>query len=48
MEHSVELGEPREDKQTMLDRLGVLALVLFDLGVLLGFGWIVVRAARSL
>jgi hypothetical protein len=39
-------GEP-EGKQTMLDRLGVLALVLFDLGVLVGFGWIVVRAVRS-
>jgi hypothetical protein len=31
MEQSVELGEPREGKQSMLDRLGVLALVLFNL-----------------
>jgi hypothetical protein len=30
MGQSVELGEPREGKQSMLDRLGVLALVLFN------------------
>jgi hypothetical protein len=48
MEQSVELGEPREGQQTMLDRLGLLALVLFNLVALAGFGWIVLRAVRSL
>ena len=48
MEQSVELGEPREGKQTTLDRLGLLALILFNLGVLAGFGWIVLRVLRSL
>jgi hypothetical protein len=45
---SVELGEPREGKQTMPDRLGLFALVLFNLVVLAGFGWIVLRVLRSL
>jgi hypothetical protein len=48
MEQSVEPGEPRVGKQTMLDRLGLLALVLFNLAALVGFGWIVLRALRSL
>jgi hypothetical protein len=48
MAQSVELDEPRVGKQTMLDRLGVLALALFDLVVLAGFGWIVLWASRSL
>jgi hypothetical protein len=48
MAQSVEFDEPRVGKQTMLDRLGVLALTLFNLVVLAGFGWIVLRAVRSL
>ena len=48
MEQSVELGEPREGKQSMLDRLGVLALVLFNLVVVAGFGWFVLLLLRSL
>jgi hypothetical protein len=48
MGQSVELGEPREGKQSMLDRLGVLALVLFNVAVLAGFGWIVLRVLGSL
>jgi hypothetical protein len=32
----------------MLDALGVLALLLFNFAVLVGFGWIVLRAVRSL
>ena len=48
MAQSVDLGEPRVGKQTTLDRLGVFALVLFNLVVLAGFGWFVLRAARSL
>jgi hypothetical protein len=48
MEQSVELGEPRESKQTMPDRLGLLALILFNLVMLAGFGWIVLRVLRSL
>jgi hypothetical protein len=48
MAQSVELDEPRVGKQTMLDRLGVLALTLFNLVVLAGFGWIVLRVVRSL
>jgi hypothetical protein len=48
MGQSIELGEPREGKQSMLDRLGVLALVLFNLVVVAGFGWFVLRLLRSL
>jgi hypothetical protein len=48
MDQSVEMGEPRVGKQTMLDRLGLLALVLLNLGALAGFGWIVLRVLRSL
>jgi hypothetical protein len=48
MEHSLEMREPRQGKQTMLDRLGLLTLVLFNLIALAGFGWIVLRAVRSL
>jgi len=48
MEQSVDLGEPRVGKQTMLDRLGLLALVVFNLVALAGLGWIVLRAVRSL
>ena len=48
MEQSVDLDEPRMGKQTTLDRLGLLALVVFDLVALAGLGWIVLRAVRSL
>ena len=48
MAQSVELDEPRVGKQTMLDRLGVLALVLFNFAVLVSFGWIILRVLRSL
>jgi hypothetical protein len=48
MDQSVEMGEPRVGKQTMLDRLGLLALVLLNLAALAGFGWIVLRVLRSL
>jgi hypothetical protein len=43
-----EAGEAREVKLRMLDALGVLALLLFNLAVLVGFGWIVLRVLRSL
>ena len=48
MEQSVELGEPREGKQTMPDRFGFFALVLLNLVLLAGFGWFVLRVLRSL
>ena len=48
MEHNLEVRGRREGKQTMLDRMGLLALVLFNLVALAGFGWIVLRAVRSL
>jgi hypothetical protein len=48
MAQSVELGEPRDGKPTMMDRWGLLTLVLFNLVVLVGFGWIVLRILRSL
>jgi hypothetical protein len=55
-----EKGEPRKEqeknkpaktgevRQKMLDTLGVRALVLFNLVVLVGLGWIVLRILRSL
>jgi hypothetical protein len=46
--HSVELDEPKAGEQTTQDRLGVFALLLFDLAVLAGFGWIVLWVLRSL
>ena len=48
MEQRLEMGEPRVGKPTVLDRLGLLSLLLFNLVVLAGFGWIVLRALRSL
>ena len=48
MEHNLEVRGRREGKQTMLDRMGLLALVLFNLVALAGFGWIVLRDVRSL
>ncbi len=43
-----EAGKARKVKLRMLDALGVLALLLFNLVVLVGFGWIVLRVLRSL
>ena len=48
MAQSAELDEPKVGEQTTQDRLGVLALFLFNLAVLTGFGWIVLRLAGSL
>jgi hypothetical protein len=41
-------GETRKVGQTMLDRMGLLALLLFNFAMLAGIGWIVFRIARSL
>jgi hypothetical protein len=41
-------GETRKVGQTMLDRMGLLALLLFNFAVLVGIGWIVFRVVRSL
>ena len=43
-----EAGKVRKVKLRMLDALGALALILFDLAVLAGFGWIVLWVLRSL
>jgi hypothetical protein len=48
MGRSVEVRESREGKQTMPDRFGFFALVLFNLVVLADFGWFVLRVLRSL
>ena len=40
--------EARNVEQRMLDALAVLALLLFNLVVWMGFGWIVLRIVRSL
>ena len=48
MGQSVDVREPREGKQTMLDRFGFFALFLFNLVVLAGFGWFVLRVLRLL
>jgi hypothetical protein len=48
MEQSVDLGEPRVGKPTMLDRLGLFALILFNLVAFTGLGWILLRAVRLL
>ena len=46
---SVELGEPREGKQKKkLDWLWLVTLLLFNLLVWAGFGWIVLRVLKSL
>jgi hypothetical protein len=37
---SIELGEPREGKQKKMDRLWLLALLLFNLVMWAGLGWI--------
>lgn len=43
-----EMGEVRTGKQKMLDRLGLLALLAFNVGVFVGLGWILLWAVRSL
>jgi hypothetical protein len=44
-----EAGEPREGKQKKrMDRLWLFALLLVNLVVWAGFGWIVLRVLRSL
>ena len=48
MAQSAELDEPKVGEQTTQDRLGVFALFLFNLAVLVGFGWIVLRVLGSL
>jgi hypothetical protein len=48
MEQSVELGEPKEGKQKKMDRLWLVALLLFNLVVWAGFGWIALRVLKSL
>ena len=46
---SVELSEPREGKQIRkLDWLWLVTLLLFNLVVWAGFGWIVLRVLKSL
>jgi hypothetical protein len=40
--------EPRKAKQRIVDALGMLALLLFSLAVLVGFGWITLRVLKSL
>jgi hypothetical protein len=42
------VDEPKVGEQTTQDRLGVLALFLFNLAVLAGFGWIVLLVFGSL
>jgi len=41
-------GKAKDARQRMLDALGVLALILFNLVVLAGVGWIVLRVLRLL
>ena len=48
MAQGVEVDEPKVGEQTTQDRLGVLALFLFNLAALAGFGWIVLRVLGSL
>ena len=48
MEQILKVRRRSEGKPTILDRLGLLTLVLFNLGTLVGFGWIILRAVRSL
>jgi hypothetical protein len=43
-----EAGKAKKVKLRMLDGLGLLALLLLNFAVLVGFGWIVLRAVRSL
>jgi hypothetical protein len=41
-------GNATKVKLRMLDALGVLALLLFILAMLVGFGWIILRVLRAL
>ena len=41
-------GKAKDARQRRLDALGVLALLLFNLVVLVGIGWIVLRIVRLL
>jgi hypothetical protein len=41
-------GKAKDARQRMLDASGVLALILFNLVVLAGVGWIVLRVLRLL
>jgi len=41
-------GKTKDARQRMLDALGVVALILFNLVVLAGVGWIVLRVLRLL
>ena len=41
-------GKAKDARQRMLDALGVLALILFNLVVLAGVGWIVLRVLKLL
>ena len=43
-----EMGELKTSKQKMMDRLGLLALLVFNVGVFVGLGWIVLWVVRSL
>jgi hypothetical protein len=43
-----EAGKAKKVKQRMLDVFGVLTLLLFNLAVLVGLGWIVLRVLKAL
>jgi hypothetical protein len=47
-EQSVEMNEPGKSKQKKMDRLWLLALLLFNLVMWAGLGWIVLRVLKSL
>jgi hypothetical protein len=47
-QEKAEAGKGRKVKVKILEALGVLALLLFNLAVLVGSGWIVLRVLRSL
>jgi hypothetical protein len=47
-EQSVEMNEPGKSKQKKMDRLWLLALLLFNLMMWAGLGWIVLRVLKSL
>jgi hypothetical protein len=47
-EQSVEMNEPGKSKQKKMDLLWLLALLLFNLVMWAGFGWIVLRVLKSL
>ena len=47
-QEKAEAGKARKVKLRMLDAFAVLALLLFNLAVWVGLGWIVLRVLRSL